>query len=342
MPMERITPLLLLSALSLSSILTTTTLTSILASAQPVPDIQYHFFCGSDFADIQTDTCASRQWCPSSSDDECLVPGHTCYANTPCDARLIEGIAVPTYSLSTYPEYQDPSDKMFCGTDYAEALSVCEADDEQAVGRHCPNGISDCPSGQFCFIDMPCSHFVMTNPLLSSVQNPNDIVVEQQDLPDPGSAESHYFCGATFRQAAENCSRETWCKTGTNQECPNGMICFVSVNVEREECEINAIVKADQILAQQEEKEEEKEPTKRPTLAPINASDDKNKLFCGFDWNDASSNCDLTRFCPGGTDEVSFLLDWDCLFCTAKREMCGHGVVLRFTVILICYLHIRN
>ena len=185
----------------------------------------------------------------------------------------------------------------------------------------------------------------MTNPLLSSVQNPNDIEVVEEDLPDPGSAESHYFCGATFSQAAENCSKETWCETGTNQECPNGMICFVSVNVEREECEINAIVKADQIQAEsqaeKEQEKEEKEPTRRPTLAPINASDDKNKLFCGFDWNDASSNCDLTRFCPGGTDEVSFAWDWiawDCLFCTAKREQCCHGVLLRFTFIVILYL----
>eukprot|EP00956_Cyclotella_meneghiniana_P043551 scaffold275542_cov103-Cyclotella_meneghiniana.AAC.1 len=270
--MQRLTSLLLLSSTAL------TTITN--SNAQPVPDIKYFFFCGTDFADIQTDTCASRQWCPSSSDDECQVPGHTCFANTPCDARLIDGITVPTYSLSTYPEYKDSSDKMFCGTDYPEALAVCEAGDEKAIARHCPNGISDCPAGQFCFIDMPCSHFVMTNPLITNLQNPNDIIVEEEALPDPGSLESHYFCGATFAEAAANCSRETWCRTGTNQECPNGMICFVSVNNENSKCEINAIVKAEYEANQIAIKEEEarpKDPTKRPTLAPIGAEDDRNK-----------------------------------------------------------------
>ena len=184
------------------------------------PDIKYHFFCGSDFADIQTDTCAGRQWCPSASDDECLVPGHTCFANTPCDARLIEDISVPTYSLSLYPEYQDATDKMFCGTDYQEALAVCEVGDETAKGRHCPNGISDCPDGQFCFVDMPCSYFVMTSPLVSELGSPNDIEVVEDDLPDPGSLESHYFCGATFVQAADNCSPSTWCRGGTIRNVP--------------------------------------------------------------------------------------------------------------------------
>lgn len=287
----------------LTALLLSTALTTI--SAQPQPDVKYFFFCGSDFADIQTDTCSQRQWCPSASDDECSVPGHTCFANTPCDARLIEDIAVPTYSLSLYPEYKDATDKMFCGVDYQEALSVCEVGDEQAQGRHCPNGISDCPSGQFCFIDMPCSYFVMTSDLIN-VENPNDIEVIEEDLPDPGSLESHYFCGATFSQAAENCSSKTWCRTGTNQECPNGEICFVSVDNENPKCEINTIVKAEYEAAQIAQAEEDaspKDPTKRPTISPISSTDDKNKLFCGFDWNDASSNCDLTRFCPGGTDE---------------------------------------
>lgn len=195
---------------------------------------------------------------------------------------------------------------MFCGEDYQEALSVCEVGDEQAQGRHCPNGISDCPSGQFCFIDMPCSYFVMTSDLIGNLENPNDIVVIEEDLPDPGSLESHYFCGATFSQAAENCSSKTWCRTGTNQECPNGEICFVSVDTENPKCEINAIAKAEYEAAQMAQAEEDarpKIPTGVPSLSPFSSTDERNKMFCGFDYNDASSNCDLTRFCPGGTDE---------------------------------------
>jgi hypothetical protein len=80
------------------------------------------------------------------------------------------------------------------------------------------------------------------------------------------------------------------------------------VDNENPKCEINAIVKAEYEAAQMAQVEEDarpKIPTGVPSLNPISSSDDKNKLFCGFDWNDASSNCDLSRFCPGGTDEVS-------------------------------------
>jgi hypothetical protein len=277
----------------------------------PNPDVKFFFFCGSSFADIQTDTCASRQWCPSSSDDECLVPGHTCFANSPCDARLIDGISVPTYSLSLYPEYRDPTDKMFCGESYPEALQTCEAGGDLAKGRHCPGGQNDCPDGTFCFVDMPCSYFVMTNEAANPMANPNDITVAPVDLPDPGSLESNYFCGATFIQAADNCSSKTWCRTGTNQECPNGEICFVSVNNENPKCEINAIVKAEYQQSAAAAANNSKSPnfvavpTPKPTGAPITAADDRNKQFCGFDWNDANSNCMLERFCPNGDGDCA-------------------------------------
>lgn len=273
------------------------------AAAQPKNTDKFHFFCGSSFADIQSDTCASRQWCPSSSDDECLVPGHQCFANTPCDARLIENVQVPTFSLSLHPEYRDPTDKYFCGVDYTDAVNTCEAGGDEAVGRHCPD--LNCPPGLVCYIDLPCSYFVLTNPAANPLGNVHEMEVEawETELPDPGSMESHYFCGPTFQQAAANCNSKSWCRTGTSQECPNGETCFVQVNAQNPNCEINAIVKAEYEASQavmDATPSAPAIPTERPTNAPLRADDPKNRKFCGSDWYDATNNCILERHCPNG------------------------------------------
>lgn len=261
---------------------------------------KYKFFCGSSFADFHVDTCHQRQWCPSSSDDECLVPGHTCFANTPCDAREVGNVQVPTYSLSQHPEYRDPSDKMFCGNDYTDAIQTCQAGGEEAIGRHCPD--MNCPGSQVCFIDLPCSYFVLTNPAAKPFANIDELEItdEELELPDPGSLSSHFFCGATFQEAAEYCSSETWCRSGTSQECPNGETCYVGVNADNSACEINAIKKAEYEYALANPVVEAAVPTPRPTHETLPEGDERNRNFCGYDWADANTNCALERFCPNG------------------------------------------
>ena len=196
---------------------------------------------------------------------------------------------------------------MFCGESYSEALATCQAGGDKAIGRHCPD--EKCPTGQFCFIDMPCSYFVMTDPLANPLSNVNEVEITQEELelPDPGTMESHYFCGPSFQQAAAECSSKTWCRTGTNQECPNGQTCFVSVNDENPECEINAIVKKEyeeaKAAGELEEQKPPKVPTVQPTNSPISDTDDRNMQFCGMDWNDASDNCVKERHCPNGDSD---------------------------------------
>jgi hypothetical protein len=208
---------------------------------------------------------------------------------------------VPTYSLSLQPEYRNETDKMFCGVDYSEATSTCEAGGEEAIARHCPE--MNCPDGQTCFIDMPCSYFVLTNPIASPLSNVNELEAEVVELPDPGSPESQYFCGTTFEQAAISCSSSTWCRTGTSQECPNGETCFVDVSSVNPECEINAITKAEYESSQSNSRSPNIVPTPKPTNSPLMSNDPKNRKFCGTNWQDAASNCDLERFCPNGDDD---------------------------------------
>ena len=280
---------------------------------------KYRFFCGSSFADVQADTCAGRQWCPSSSDDECALPGQACFANTPCDARLVPDVSVPTYSLSSHPEYADPTDRMFCGSDYADAVSACEAGGDEGASRHCPD--MECAlAGQVCFIDLPtCSYFVMTNPEANPLAGVGSVPVSdtEMELPDPGSELSTTFCGPTFQEAASACSSETWCRYGNSQECANGMTCFVGVNADNPECEINAIVKKEWEegggAAAAQSDGGGGASSNAPSSVEISATaaaatalsptDPKNQNFCGLDWEDASSNCDLNRFCPNGDDD---------------------------------------
>ena len=306
----------MLSSFTVALLLLTTTSSIIhIASAQSKADPnaanhKYHFFCGSSFADIQADTCEGRQWCPSSSDDECAIPGHTCFANTPCDARLMDGISVPTYSLSLHPEYKDPTDKMFCGTDYVDALATCEAGGDDAAARHCPDMICAI-AGMSCFIDMPCSYYVISNPLSNPLSDVNNVAITETELelPNPGTELSTTFCGPTFQQAAADCSSATWCRNGNSQECPNGQTCFTGVNIDNPECEINAITKKESEAAGALAADEGSLiPTISPkpmTNAPLSRTDPKNQNFCGLDWAGASKSCELEKHCPNGDSDCN-------------------------------------
>ena len=88
---------------------------------------------------------------------------------------------MPTYSLSLNPEYKDPTDKMFCGTDYVDALATCEAGGDDAAARHCPDLICAI-AGMSCFIDMPCSYYVISNPLSNPLSDVNNIAITETEL----------------------------------------------------------------------------------------------------------------------------------------------------------------
>ena len=44
-------------------------------------------------------------------------------------------------------------------------------------------------------------------------------------------------------------------------------------------------------------------PATAAAATALSPTDPKNQNFCGLDWEDASSNCDLNRFCPNGDDD---------------------------------------
>jgi hypothetical protein len=91
-------------------------------------------WCGSDYNDMMS-SCPRR--CPGGSNDECPL-GMSCFEGSDC---VTEGVGLIS------KEEKDTS-KMFCGSDYTEAMSC---------GTPCSSGSNDeCPSGQTCWADVEC------------------------------------------------------------------------------------------------------------------------------------------------------------------------------------------
>lgn len=95
--------------------------------------------------------------------------------------------------------FEDTNMAFSCGNNFHDA---------EACGQPCPNGLSDCPSGQFCFW-LECKS--NTAQLLDKPESSTPQVTVQQ-----------YKCGSTRDEAltcAEDCS-SSW-------QCSNGKDCYL-------------------------------------------------------------------------------------------------------------------
>ena len=183
------------------------------STGRPGSTYGYNMFCGSSWAEAST-TCDVRQNCPSGQNDECITPGHECWAFTECDTRRgdgeqfsefhdVEGASnlqasgVGAQAGGGYVDLSRPSpdkaDHYFCGKGYDDAVSKCSA--------HCPSGsLNDCPSGEICFFNTPCDARMMTGAPAppSPTQRPT--------TPAPvvyASKLNKYFCGHDWDDAQE-------------------------------------------------------------------------------------------------------------------------------------------
>lgn len=107
-------------------------------------------FCGSSWAEAST-SCDQRQNCPSGQSDECITPGHECWAFTECDTRRGDGeqfsemhgvtgaenlqaSGIGAQASGGFVDLSKPSpdktDHYFCGRGYDDAVSQCAS--------HCP------------------------------------------------------------------------------------------------------------------------------------------------------------------------------------------------------------
>jgi hypothetical protein len=181
------------------------------------------FFCGTSWLDA-SDKCSTP--CPNGDASVC-GEGETCFAWTSC--------------LNT--------ESYYCGVSFEDASENCSHPCESRSSL-------DCPSGMGCFAYTTCQ---ATNENAEHVINPVNVPVSNffcgmtvedasvkcatggaiacrsgNDNQCPGemkcfettecSDRSTYFCGSSWMDAAETCSKP--CSSGSSDECDEGQSCF--------------------------------------------------------------------------------------------------------------------
>lgn len=280
------------------------------------------FFCGTSVYTAQR-TCSIP--CPKGHSD-CPL-GEFCYA-VECDEMLPNIAAVVTESPTRRPsEAPQPGsdaqmlegddgfntddasagvddmfnvddalsniDDFYCGSDLENASSECS--------HACPSGSpSQCPSGLKCYASTGCS-----DANTPGVDGPSR-------SPTAHDASNKMYCGTSFMDASKQCLQP--CPSGLSSDCPpdqacyantpcgdkGGFFCGTSIVNASASCEFqcesgsDSECPGDMSCFYTETCKKIWEPSKPPTTLEI----DDGSLFCGFDYEHASSQC--TKPCPSG------------------------------------------
>mmetsp|Transcript_24842 Transcript_24842/g.50905 ORF Transcript_24842/g.50905 Transcript_24842/m.50905 type:complete len:882 (-) Transcript_24842:147-2792(-) len=276
-------------------------------------------FCGITYDEAQAFCYLPPQQslpCPNGADVDCPY-------NLPCwtitDPCTQPPTLRPTVSPTNSPitrRSDDPTDHNFCGLGF-DNLFECAV--------HCPGGsLDECPPGQICYFDTQCDARIEGSLLGAPTPHPTNppvpVLVDQPDPASPSAAEppqstseseevaegeadppvldgpqdpDKNFCGPTFNDAAAVCSRETNCRTGLNEECPEGEYCWSFIP----DCDIKNMptpaptISFSPTPAPSPKPQTDIPTAPRPTDSPITKDDIRNFFFCGIDWMDASTRC---------------------------------------------------
>jgi hypothetical protein len=125
----------------------------------------------------------------------------------------------PTWSPVTY---DDEVNTLFCGETFLDASEKCSQETYCRSGSH-----AECGPNQFCWPGTPCN---IVDLIPETTSRPT------LDTPEPSKSPLAYddpsttrFCGYNWTDASSSCTdgrRPTWCRTGSDTECPAGQICF--------------------------------------------------------------------------------------------------------------------
>ena len=131
------------------------------STGRPGSTYGYNMFWGISWAEAST-SCPPWQNCLSGQSDECITPGHECWAFTECDTRNgkdgllfskahgvtgaenLAAVGVGAVASGGYVNLDKPSynktNHSFCGAGYKDTVSRCTS--------HCPSGnLNDYPPG---------------------------------------------------------------------------------------------------------------------------------------------------------------------------------------------------
>ena len=150
-----------------------------------------HYYCGISWCDAAY-TCGT----PCPNEDEC-ADGEYCFADTPCDSTDENNLTPPIL-----PPPPTSSPYMYCGKSIEDAKLNC--------WQPCPRGDVDCCSGLTCY------------DTTSSSEAGGRIAYTCDTSVYSGT--SHYYCGASWCDAAYTCT--TSCASGKDTDCPTGQYCY--------------------------------------------------------------------------------------------------------------------
>lgn len=161
----------------------------------------------------------------------------------------------------------------FCAIGWNEATIECETNVDAIP---CPpsetGALMSCPTGTFCYGITNC-----VRPTHVPTQTPSTLApATESPSSSPISADdpvNFYFCGSDLVDANENCG--TWCRYGTDEECPEGQICHMEST-----CNATAL----NITIDWDIPAVTETPSTAPTTYAPTVDDNPESLYCGDAW----------------------------------------------------------
>mmetsp|Transcript_30918 Transcript_30918/g.58716 ORF Transcript_30918/g.58716 Transcript_30918/m.58716 type:complete len:222 (-) Transcript_30918:30-695(-) len=184
--------------------------------------------------------------------------------------RQLRLLLLPALILAPYSYYavlaQD-SNHYFCGASWDDASQNC---DER---QQCVGGTDDeCESteARICFGGTTCDSRVGHGSKFKFANVPH------------GDISNTRFCGVDWASAIDDCSISTHCPTGFSEECPGVQSCYGGL-----QCNVQ------DLLAEAEEAKANDDANANVAIHRIPKRDARRNNFCGTNWGDANSKCDM-------------------------------------------------
>jgi hypothetical protein len=100
------------------------------------------------------------------------------------------------------------------------------------------------------------------------------------------------YCGIDWSDAISNCDDDShWCPDGTDEECPDGKICFAGTDCKYES---DLVPTGSPIIPPSAAPT----PEPLPTQSPVMYNAPENSHFCGTGWENVRTTCRIGSHCP--------------------------------------------
>lgn len=155
----------------------------------------------------------------------------------------------------------------------------------------CPSGLP-CLSGQLCFamgnMCTPVTFAPTSTPSSSPTTNEPTTATPSSSPIDAGNIANMYFCGINEQDANTKCS--TWCRYGTDSECPNGQSCYNTTSCNATLMNYTSYPTTATPTSSS--------PTLSPSTPVPTVDLNPNNYYCASEWRDATFDGECGIPCP--------------------------------------------